>query len=162
MQYNLHMSYVNRANQLRNELTISQFKQIKWTKRMIEYMINSINTNAYIVWSHHQSTRNFNHRNRRVFIQKLIEEFLRNSNIIHQSSKCIKSIYCEWSDCSINDHTKFRKRQALTFKNVNILHRSSRKTFDYCMTCKMNLCVSHECFKSYHDSKKMSYECFDQ
>ena len=41
------------------------------------------------------ATRDFNHRNRRVFTQKLIEELLRNSNIIHQSSKCIKSIYCE-------------------------------------------------------------------
>ena len=159
MQYNFHMSHVNRANQFRNELTISRFEQINWTKRMIEYMMNSINTNAYIVWNHYQSQKNFNHRNRRVFIQKLIEKFIRSSNIIHQSSK---SIYCVWNDCSINFHIRFRKRQTFIFRNVNIQYRSNRKTFDYCMTCKMNLCVSFECFKIYHDSKEMSYECFDQ
>ena len=153
---------MNRANQFQNELTISRFEQVKWIKKVIEYMMNSINTNAYIVWSHHQLKKNFNHRNRRVFIQQLIKKLLRSSNIIHQSSQCIKSIYCEWSDCSINFHTKFRKRQALIFRSVNIQHRSDRRTFDYCMTCKMSLCVSHECFKSYHDSKKMSYECSDQ
>ena len=125
-------------------------------------LVNSVNKNAYIVWNHHQSTKNFNHRDRRVFTQKLIEKLLRSSNIIHQSSKCIKSTYCKWNDCSINFHTKSRKRQTFNFKSVNIQHRSNRKTFDYCMTCKMNLCVSFECFKIYHDSKKWSYECFDQ
>ena len=29
MQYNFYMNYVNRANQLRNELTISRFEQVK-------------------------------------------------------------------------------------------------------------------------------------
>ena len=99
MQYNLHMSHVNRANQLRNELTISRFEQVKWTKRISEFdQYERIHRLKSL-----QSQKNFNHRDRRVFTQKLIAEFLRSSDIIHQSSKCIKSIYCKWSDCSIND-----------------------------------------------------------
>ena len=88
-------------------------------------LVNLINTNAYIVWSHHQSTRNFNYRDRRVFTQKLIEKFLRNSNIIHQSSKCIKSIYCEWSDCSINDfeNVKHSFSEVSTYSIVRIAER---------------------------------------
>ena len=77
--------------------------------------MNSINTNVYIVWNHYQSQKIFNYRNQRVFIQKLIK-LLRNLNIIHQSSKCIKSIYCVSNNCSINNHTKFRKCQAFIFK----------------------------------------------
>ena len=41
MQYNLHMNHVNRANQLRNELTISRFEQVKWTKRINELLHTS-------------------------------------------------------------------------------------------------------------------------
>ena len=162
VQYNLHMGHVDRANQLRSGLTISRPRQVKWTKRMIEYMVDSANTNAYIVWSHHQSTGDPSHRDRRVFTQKLIEGLLRSPDIIHQSSKCTKSTYCGWSGCSVNGHTGPRKRQALTSRSANIQHRSGRRTFDYCMTCKVSLCVSHGCFKSYHDSKGVPYECSDQ
>ena len=34
VQYNLHMGHVDRANQLRNGLTISRSGQVKWTKRI--------------------------------------------------------------------------------------------------------------------------------
>ena len=83
VQYNLYMNHVNRVNQLRAELIISRSQQFKWIKRMIEYMINSISINVYFVWNHYQLNNDLSHRDRRVFIQKLIEKLLRSSNIIH-------------------------------------------------------------------------------
>ena len=48
MQYNFHMSYVNRANQFRNELTISRFEQVKWSKKkwFNTWWIRSIRTHT--------------------------------------------------------------------------------------------------------------------
>ena len=94
IQYNFYMSHVNRVNQLRVDLIISRSQQLKWIKRMIEYMIDSVSINVYLIWNHYQSNNDFSHRNRRVFTQKFIEKFLRSSDIIHQSSINIKSIYC--------------------------------------------------------------------
>ena len=162
VQYNLHMGHVDRANQLRANLTIARPQEPKWTMRMIEYMLDSVNINAYIVWAKHQAKKDLSHRDRRVFTQELVAGLLRSPDIIHQSSKCTKSTYCGWSGCSVNGHTGPRKRQALTSRSANIQHRSGRRTFDYCMTCKVSLCVSHGCFKSYHDSKGVPYECSDQ
>ena len=68
VQYNLHMSHVNRANQLRTNLTIARSQKLKWIMRMIEYMLDSVNINAYIVWAKHQAKKNLSHRDRRVFI----------------------------------------------------------------------------------------------
>ena len=136
---------------------ISRFQQFKWIKRMIEYMIDSVSINVYIVWSHYQSNKNLSHQDRRVFIQKLVEELLQSSNIIHQSSVSIKSIYCVWSGCLINSHTGSRKRSKLSSININIQHRHGRRTFDYCMKCKVNLCVFTGCFTSYHEAKRVAY-----
>ena len=120
-------------------------------------MINSISINVYLVWNYYQLNNDLSHQDRRVFIQKLIERFSRSSDIIHQSSVNIKSIYCVWSDCLMNKHTRSRKRQALSSININIQQRHDRKTFDYCMKCKVSLCVSTECFTSYHEAKEMAY-----
>ena len=152
------MNHVNCVNQLRADLIIFQFQQFKWIKKMIEYMINSININIYFVWNYYQSNNDFSHQDRRIFIQKFIEKFLRNLNIIHQSSINIKSIYCVWNDCLMNKHTRPRKRQALSSININIQQRHDRRTFDYCMKCKVSLCVSTECFINYHETKGVTYE----
>ena len=124
---------------------------------MIEYMINTISINIYFVWNHHQSNNDFSHRNRRVFIQKFVEKFLRSLDIIHQSSINIKLIYCVWSDYLMNNHTRSRKRSKLSSININIQHRHGRRTFDYCMKCKVSLCVFTGCFTSYHEAKEVAY-----
>ena len=147
---------------MRANLTIIRFQKLKWIMRMIEYMLNLININAYLVWIKHQAKKNFDHKNRRVFIQKLIAKLLRNSNIIHQAFTNITSIYCSWNECAINNHAKSRKRQTLVSISINISRRQDRRTFDYCMTCKKSLCVKQECFNSYHESIEMQYKCSDQ
>ena len=109
VQYNLHMSHVDRVNQLRADLIISRSQQLKWIKRMIEYIIDSVSINVYLVWNHYQLNNDLSHRNR-VFIQKFIKRLLRSSDIIHQSSIDIELVYCVKSDCLINKHTRPRKQ----------------------------------------------------
>ena len=162
MQYNLHMTHVNRANQLRNEMTISRFKQVKWTKRVIEYMINSIKTNAYIVWSHHQSTKNLNHRNRRVFIQRLIDKLLRNSNIIYQSSKCIKSIErfmsdyhsLLWNLVILVRYMQLKHKKCANVKTLNSIDQFIQLNSDcnICEDCTFNILSQHSLMSSAHAS----------
>ena len=56
----------------------------------------------------------------------------------------------------MNKHTKPRKQQTLNSININIQQRHGRKTFDYCMKCKINLCVFIEYFINYHEAKTMT------
>ena len=162
VQYNLHMGHMDRANQLRANLTIARPQEPKWTMRMIEYMIDSAYINAYLVWTKHQAKQDLSHRDRRVFTKLLTKELLQSSDIVHQPSISTTSTYCKWNNCSVNNHTKPRKRQALASISTNIQHRKDRKTFDYYMTCKKSLCVQHEYFNSYHESIETQYKCFDQ
>ena len=56
----------------------------------------------------------------------------------------------------MNKHTRFQKQQALSSININIQQRYDRKTFDYCMKCKVNLYMFIECFINYYKTKEVA------
>ena len=122
------MNHVNRANQFRNELTISRFEQIQWTKRINEFdqyerihrmKLSSINEKFQLS----KSTCIYSKVDWKIFTK-----FKYHTSIVKMYQ--INLLWMKW----LFDQW-FRKRQTFIFKNVNIQHRSNRKTFNHCIIC---------------------------
>ena len=153
IQYNQHMGHVDTANHLRATRTVRRGRQKKWTKKLIEYFVDTSHTNAYLVY--HQALPNPDpgHREREGFIKQLIKQLLESPDQVHYKGKSSKRNHCQWKDCRTGPQ---RDRPALVETSGNAARSGHRRIQGYFYTCRKVLCIDRACFQAFHEANGLS------
>ena len=149
-EYNNHMGEVDNNNHLRATRTVRRPHQRKWTKKIIEYIIDIAHTNGFIIWRENKKRRGVKQLRRDLFVRSLIQGLVEGLDIVHKAGQQAKGSLCAYSECKTNRHQK-RKPLGEVSGNARALQPS--RTTDYCHTCSRFYCISKGCFKSFHEAK---------
>lgn len=149
VDYNTYMGSTDANNQLRGEATVRIARQLKWTKKFLEFLIDICHTNAYLIWKRELRNQRTDERERDFFLQELITGLLYNPEDVHRPTHLKTRRYCGWSGCQPREYN--RRQVLVEVRNSEKQSRPSRTT-EYCETCMKVLCIGIGCWQAYHEA----------
>jgi hypothetical protein len=152
VDYNTFMGSTDKANQYRAYSTVRVAGQPSKTKKILEFMIDSCQNNAFLVWQRYQPPDHINSRSHEYFINELVEGLLLQPGKVHTPFHRSNRTYCAWKDCSPRGYTQRTPLGEII--NSTGQFRGS-KTYDYCQECMKALCIERGCWGSYHDAHNL-------
>jgi len=147
VDYNDYMGPTDANNQLQGAATVRIARQVKWTKKFREFLVDICHTNAYLIWKRQPPNQRNDHRERDFFLSELITGLLYNQEYVHTPTQLKTRRYCGWSGCKPREYNQRQALQPVT--NEATPSRHSRTT-DYCTTCMKALCIGRGCWEAYH------------
>jgi hypothetical protein len=149
VDYNRFMGNTDLHNRLRAYKTVRRPHQPKWTKKIIEFIIDICHTNAFIIWKRYQAKSDRGRRTRERFLTELIEGLIEIQEEVHIPAQALKRSFCAWTGCQPRGYTKRNTLGEIV--NNATASRASRIT-DYCDDCIKFLYVGKGCWGQYYEA----------
>ena len=158
VDYNNYMNSTDHHNHLRAMATVRRAGQKKWTKEIIEFIIDVCQTNAYLIWRRGQFGNNDDNTQRCLFLEQLIDGLLQVPEKIHTPLERLPRSECKWKGCQPRG---YRRRQPLSeiVNQTTTVYR--RKTNWWCKQCQIALCLDRSCFSAYHAEHRLPFSLGD-
>lgn len=148
VDYNDYMGAVDNGNRYRSSTSVRRRGQLKWTKAMIDYMIDIAQNNAFLIYKTYTTPDTLHHRDHEYFLQELVDGLLEITDKPHEAFQAAKSNYCQWEGCKPRGYTS---RAVLGEISGNESKKQTRRTDYHCKQCDKTLCSGPRgCFKAYH------------
>jgi hypothetical protein len=162
--YNHHMNGIDRANQLRGNLSCHRQYELRNWRPLAYWLWDVCSTNAFVIWKLFQSEKQHKAGHlHEEFEKALIHQFLLRG-LNHQPGKLDKRRRCAWGArhperCrqgkGIVHRTKANRsghRRVPLAERVNESRPAerSRNVNTGCTSCKVYLCMKKGCFDAYH------------
>jgi hypothetical protein len=154
VQYNAHMGHVDTYNHLRVNYSCRRSGQLKWTKKWLEFMIDTAHTNAFLAWKSTRPKIDTGHRQRRKFLSQLIPALIEMKEYIHKPCRREKRGYCAMVDCQA---TPRPQRRILGEVDGNARPLRAPRITDYCEKCLKYLCMGKGCWERHHRQQGYDY-----
>lgn len=154
VQYNTHMGHVDTYNHLRVNYSCRRPSQLKWTKKWLEFIIDTAHINAFLAWKSIRPEIDAGHRQRRKFLLQLIPALMDMKEYIHKPCRREKRGYCAMVGCQA---TPRPQRRILGEVDGNARPLRSPRTTDYCENCLKYLCIGKGCWERHHRQQGYDY-----
>ena len=158
VEYNNYMNSTDHHNHLRAMATVRRAGQKKWTKKIIEFIIDVCQTNAYLIWRRNRFGDNDDNTQRWKFLEQLIEGLLQVPEKIHTPTQRPSRSECKWKGCRPRGYKKREPLSEIVNQVTTVYHR---KTEWWCKQCQIALCLDRNCFSAYHAEHGLLYSLGD-
>lgn len=152
VDYNLFMGAVDNFNHLVQASSCRRPGQLKWTKKMIEWLMDLAQVNAYLIWKSERANQRDDKREHEHFINELCGQLCYIAEKVHRPVYDQTSVRCAWRGCQARP---YKKRTALA--KVSNLPAIPRKAFttSRCEDCEIALCTNKTCWDDYHNELQL-------
>jgi hypothetical protein len=148
VDYNTYMGSTDLTNRYRSYSTTRIAGQRKWTKKMLEFMIDMCQINAYLVYNRYQPPPHVRDDSHELFIKGLVAGLIHQQEEVHTPQERSKSVYCSWRGCQPRAYTRPTPLGRVV---NNMTPARGGRTFDWCTKCGKAFCITRGCWRAYHD-----------